>query len=73
MLEMPTIDRTDEWEENLDQEAGDLKFPVTLFDSIDLGEFSIPEVKVESPRLKKTSIKEIKLGKKPKNKRNELF
>lgn len=75
MLEMPTIDQTHEWEESLNSEEGDVKFPVSFLDR-----FNEEDIKVEAsnidigtPRLKKSSVKEIKLGKKTKNKGNELF
>jgi hypothetical protein len=75
MLEMPTVDQTQEWEEHLDSEDGDLKFPVTLLETLDSKSFEIEEVNIEigKPRLKNSAVKEIKLGKKPKNKGNELF
>ncbi len=75
MLEMPTIDKTEEWENSLDKGEGTIKFPVTFFDTIDLEniETSLPVVPVSLPRFKKTTVKEIKLGKKSKNKGNELF
>lgn len=75
MLEMPTIDQTQEWEEHLDSEGGDLKFPVTLLENLDSKSFEIEVANIDigNPRLKKSTIKEIKLGKKPKNKGNELF
>ena len=75
MLEMPTIDKTEEWEDRLDKGEGTLKFPVTFFDTIEIKEIelALPEVKVNPPRLKKNSVKEVKMGKKPKNKANELF
>jgi hypothetical protein len=75
MLEMPTVDQTQEWEEHLDSEDVDLKFPVTLLETLDSKSFEIEEVNIEigKPRLKNSAVKEIKLGKKPKNKGNELF
>ena len=75
MLEMPTIDQTKEWEDYLDSEDGDVKFPVTLLENLDSKSFEIEEVNIDigKPRLKKSTVKEIKLGKKPKNKGNELF
>jgi hypothetical protein len=75
MLEMPTIDKTEEWEDRLDQGQGVVKFPVTLFDQLEVIDtnFEFPEVKVNTPKLKKNSVKEINLGKKPKNKGKELF
>ena len=75
MLEMPTIDKTEEWEDSLDKGEGTLKFPVTFFDTIEIKEMEaiLPEVKVNPPKFKKNSVKEITLGKKQKNKGNELF
>lgn len=75
MLEMPTIDQTQEWEESLNKDEGDLKFPVTFLDRLETDSLEIKEVdiKIGSPRLVKSSVKEIKLGKKPKKKGNELF
>jgi hypothetical protein len=75
MLEMPTIDKTEEWEESLNHVDGTIKFPVTFFDSIDMKdiETSLPSVAVSLPRFKKTTVKEIKIGKRSKNKGNELF
>lgn len=75
MLEMPTVDTTKEWEDRLDQGEGTLKFPVTFFDTIEIKEIelSLPEVKINLPKLKKNFLKEVKLGKKYKNKGNELF
>ncbi len=75
MLEMPTIDKTEEWEDQLDREDGTVKFPVTLFDTLEIHEIesSLPNVVIGSPKLKKNSIKEINLGNKSKKKGNELF
>ena len=54
MLEMPTIDKTEEWEDRLDKGEGTLKFPVTFFDTIEKKEkvLPLPEERVNPPRIK---------------------
>jgi len=77
MLDMPTIDKTQEWEERLDRDEGDLRFPVTFHDGKLIGDIEITysKVEVKKPRLKNSQVREIKLGKKTKNnnKGKELF
>ena len=76
MLDMPTIDQTQEWEEGLDENNSDLKFPVTFLASIGDESLEIEKVNIDigNPRLRKSSVKEIKLGKNTnKKKGNELF
>jgi len=75
MHEMPTIDQTQEWEESLNSEEGEVKFPISFLDRFNEEEIRIEasNIDIGPPRLKKSSVKEIKLGKKTKNKGNELF
>ena len=44
MLDMPTVDKTQEWEEGLDENNSELKFPVTFLASI--GDESLGDRKV---------------------------
>jgi hypothetical protein len=75
MLEMSTVDQTQEWEESLKNDDGDLKFPVAFLDRLETESLEIKEVNIDigKPRLVELSVKEIKLGKKPNKKGNELF
>lgn len=76
MLDMPTIDQTQEWEEGLKENNNELKFPVTFLASIGAESLNIEKVNIDigNPRLRKSTVKEIKLGKNTnKKKGNELF
>jgi len=76
MLDMPTVDQTQEWEDGLNENSGELKFPITFLMSINSESLKIEKSNIDigNPRLKKSSLKEIKLGKKTnKKKGNELF
>ncbi len=75
MLDMPTVDKTQEWEDELNRDNSDLKFPVTFFADLNSESLEIEKANIDigKPKLKKSSVKEIKLGKKTKNKGNELF
>lgn len=76
MLDMPTVDKTQEWEEGLNENNSELKFPVTFLASIGDESLEIEKSNIDigKPRLRKSSVKEIKLGKKTnKKKGNELF
>lgn len=75
---MSLIDRTDEWEESIDNiREGEIKFPVKFLDSDDLLKIGSVTGKVDAPppRLKNSVAREIKLGKArtKKDKGNKLF
>ena len=77
-FEMPTIDRTEEWEETLDgSKTGSLKFPISILDRESISD--IGEVKgslsISKPRMVNSKVREIKLGKSHinRNKGNKLF
>lgn len=77
-LEMPTIDKTEEWEESLDQDnAGSVKFPISMLDRDVIANIGEVEgtISVSSPKMVNSPIREIKLGKTriSKNKGNKLF
>ena len=57
---MPTTDQTQEWEEGLDENNSDLKFPVTFLASIGDESLEIEKVNIDigNPRLRKSSIKD---------------
>jgi hypothetical protein len=75
MLEMSTIDQTQEWEETLNSKEGNVKFPVSFLERLKKEDINIEAININigTPRLKKSSVKEINLGKKNKNKGKQLF